>query len=369
MRRAMAAAPVGDDVIDRDPTVQELEARTTALVGQEAGLFMPSGSMSNLVALMTHLRPGDRFLAPRHAHILSHELGTAAWIAGGIPLELPWSAGPGVPSVADVQAVAAEEPPHHAYYELVTRLVCLENTHNHAGGHFVPWQLSQELSDAAHQARWRVHLDGARLWHAAAAQSISPAQAAVGADSVSVCFSKGLGAPVGSMLCSSREFIDRAWRSRKALGGGMRQSGVLAAAALVALDEELPRIDEDRRRAVELAAALRGIGLDAEEPATNIVMAAPPAGAGFTASQLAACWQDAGVGCLVMGPAVRLVTHRDIDGQTLADGIVLLKDATARLRGAQPNSEPVSAGSRAVLNTTGPGRHQRAALRKARNTG
>jgi threonine aldolase len=327
----MAKARVGDDVIDRDPTVQELEARTATLIGQEAGLFMPSGSMSNLVALMTQLRPGDRFLAPRHAHVLSHELGTAAWIAGGIPLELPWSVAPGVPAVADIEAVAAEESPRPAYYELVTRLVCLENTHNHAGGHFIPWQLVGDLHHAVHRAGWKVHLDGARLWHAAAAQSISPAQAAGDADSVSVCFSKGLGAPVGSMLCASREFISRAWRSRKALGGGMRQSGVLAAAALVALDEELPRIDEDRQRALILAQALRQMGLEAQDPATNIVLVQPAAGAGFSAGELAKCWQEAGVGCLTMGPAVRLVTHRDIDDQTLADGIVRLGEATQRL--------------------------------------
>ncbi|MDR2374677.1 MAG: hypothetical protein LBD77_11435 [Bifidobacteriaceae bacterium] len=332
MRRAMAAAPTGDDVIDRDPTVAELESRTAALLGQEAGLFMPSGSMSNLVALMTQLRPGDRFLAPRHAHVLSHELGTAAWIAGGIPLELPWSHAPGVPAVADIEAVAAEESAQPAYYELVTRLVCLENSHNHAGGHIIEWPLAQQLSDAAHQAGWQVHLDGARLWHAAAAQAVSPAQAAGGADSVTVCFSKGLGAPVGSMLCASREFIDRARRWRKALGGGMRQSGVLAAAALVALDEELPRIDQDRVRAVQLADALSQLGLDAPTPATNIVLVSPGPGAPHSAGELARAWQEAGVGCLTMGPAVRLVTHRDIDDQKLAHGIGLLAAATERLR-------------------------------------
>ncbi|MDR2565086.1 MAG: hypothetical protein LBC97_03315 [Bifidobacteriaceae bacterium] len=334
MRRAMAAAPTGDDVIDRDPTVAELEARTAALLGQEAGLFMPSGSMSNLVALTTHLGRGERFLAPRHAHVLSHELGTAAWIAGGIPLELPWSYAPGVPAPADIQAIAAEESAQPAYYELITRLVCLENTHNHAGGHFIPWRLARQLYDAVHQAGWAVHVDGARLWHAAAAQCVSPAEALGQPDTVSVCFSKGLGAPVGSMLCASRAFVERARRWRKAFGGGLRQSGVLAAAALVALEEELPRIDEDRRRAAELASALRDLGLVAEEPPTNIVMAEPGPDAGFTATQLAKAWQEAGVGCLTMGPAVRLVTHRDIDDAALADGIGHLQEATQRLRRA-----------------------------------
>ncbi|MDR1634123.1 MAG: hypothetical protein LBS27_04220 [Bifidobacteriaceae bacterium] len=338
MRRAMAEAPTGDDVIDRDPTVAELEARTAALLDQEAGLFMPSGSMSNLVALATHLGRGERFLAPRHAHVLSHELGTAAWIAGGIPLELPWSYAPGVPAPTDIEAVAAEESARPAYYELITRLVCLENTHNHAGGHFVPWRLAGQLYDAARAAGWAVHLDGARLWHAAAAQCVSPAQAAGNADSVTVCFSKGLGAPVGSMLCSSQAFIERARRWRKAFGGGLRQSGVLAGAALVALDEELPRIDEDRRRAAALAAALRDLGLVAEDPPTNIVLAQPGPDTGFTAAELARAWQDAGVGCLTMGPAVRLVTHRDIDDAALADGIGLLTRATEQL--PRPGAAP-----------------------------
>jgi threonine aldolase len=257
-------------------------------------------------------------------------LGTAGWIAGGIPLELPWSHAPGVPSVADIAAVAAEEADQPAYYDLVTRLVCLENTHNHAGGYFIDWRLAHELSDAAHQAGWAVHLDGARLWHAAAAQSIDPAQAVGGADSVSVCFSKGLGAPVGSLLCASRGFIDRARRWRKALGGGLRQSGVLAAAALVALDEELPRIDWDRRRASLLAKALREMGLRAPEPATNIVLASPGPDSRWSASDLTQAWQDAGVGCLTMGTAVRLVTHRDIDDRALAQAIGLLAQATER---------------------------------------
>jgi threonine aldolase len=330
MRQAMAEARVGDDVIDRDPTVAELEARTAELVGQQAGLFMPSGSMSNLVAVMTQTGRGERFLAPRHAHVLSHELGTSAWIGGAIALELPWTRAPGVPSADDLAAVAAEESRPGAYYDLATRLVCLENTHNHGGGHYIPRSEAQDLYDVAHQAGWAVHLDGARLWHAAAAQSISPAEAAGPADSVSVCFSKGLGAPVGSMLCASRELIDRARRWRKALGGGLRQSGVLAAAALVALDQELPRIDQDRRRAQILAAALRRLGLEVAEPPTNIVLVAPDRLS--TAGELALAWQEAGVGCMAMGPYVRLVTHRDIDDQILARGIELLTEGAARLR-------------------------------------
>ncbi|MDR0365343.1 MAG: hypothetical protein LBH68_00700 [Bifidobacteriaceae bacterium] len=331
MRQAMAKATVDDDVIDRDPTTALLEERTAELLGQEAGLFVPSGSMSNLTALMTHLRPGQRFLAPRHAHVLSHELGTGAWIAGGIPLELPWTFAPGVPAVADLEEVASEEPAKAAYYELETGLVCLENSHNHGGGYLIPADLNAALIEVAHRAGWPVHVDGARLWHSAAAQGISPAAAAGGADSVTVCFSKGLGAPIGSMLCGSAEFVERARRWRKALGGGMRQSGIVAAAALVALDQELPRIDEDRRRAVALGQAMTALGLNAREPQTNILMVEPSADSPFTSAQLAAAWQAAGVGCLTMGPAVRLVTHRDVDDAAIALAVELITQATAAL--------------------------------------
>jgi threonine aldolase len=316
----MAKAVVDDDVIGRDPTMAELEERTAALVGQEAGLFMVSGCMSNLVALMGWVGRGDRFLAPQHAHVLSHELGSACSIAGGIPFELPWTVAPGVPSPADLDALAAEEPQTHAYYELVTRLVCLENTHNHGGGTVIPPEVWAGLVGSAHGAGWAVHLDGARLWHAAAAQNLSPADAAAGADSVTVCLSKGLGAPVGSVLCSSAEFIARARRHRKILGGGIRQGGVLAAAGLVALEQELPRIDEDRVRARRLAAGLRDMGFGVGDVATNIMLVTPREGDGG-AAKLAGAWRAAGVGCAIMGADIRLVTHRDITDALITEAL------------------------------------------------
>ncbi|MDR2381254.1 MAG: threonine aldolase family protein [Bifidobacteriaceae bacterium] len=331
MREAMARAHVGDDVIDRDPTVERLEAVTATMLGQPAGLFMPSGSMSNLVALMTHLGRGERFYAVRGAHILTHELGTASWLAGGIPGELPWSDGPGCPSPADIRALAAIEPRAGHYYDLRTTLVCLENTHNQAGGQIIPRHAMTNLVDSAHAAGWPVHLDGARIWHAAAAQDITPHDAAGQPDSLTVCFSKGLGAPVGSMLLGSKEFIGRAWRWRKALGGGMRQSGVLAAAALVALDQELPRIDEDRQRATTLARAIRQEGLDCPDPATNILMVRPPPGSDASAGDIWAAWRSAGIGCLLMGDAVRLVLHRDIDMAGLTTAIMLINEVTKKV--------------------------------------
>jgi threonine aldolase len=328
MREAMARAYVADDVIDRDPTVERLEERTARMLGQEAGLFTASGSMANLVALMTHLGRGDRFYAPREAHVLSHELGTGAWLAGGLPSELPWTLGPGVPSPEDIAAAAAKEPRPPAYYDLTTKLVCLENTHNQAGGSIIPPAVQTELAAAVHAAGWALHLDGARLWHAAAALDVTPAEAAVGADSVTVCFSKGLGAPVGSMLCGTKDFIKRAWRARKALGGGMRQAGVLAAAALVALDEELPRIEEDHRRAMMLAEAIRATGLDCPVPPTNILLVRPPRGSSLTVRDLWAGWRAAGIGCFPMGEAVRLVVHRDTQLVEIATAINLITDAT-----------------------------------------
>jgi len=321
MRQAMAEAKVDDDVLGHDPTMAELERRTAQLLGKEAGLFVVSGCMSNLTAMMLHLRRGDLFLAPRFAHVLTYELGTVSWLAGGVVQELAWGQTPGVPSIEDVAAMAQSHNRAHRYYELTPRLLVLENTHNHAGGVLIPQAQFHALVDQAHGVGWRVHLDGARLWHAAAAQGISLAEAAGAADTVSVCFSKGMGAPVGSVLCSTQENIDQARRIRKMLGGGMRQGGVLAAAALVALDQELPRIDQDRQRAVRLAAGLRQLGFAAPEPSTNILMVGPGQTAAQGAPELAAAWAAAGVGCVTMGERVRLVTHRDLTDQAIEDAL------------------------------------------------
>jgi threonine aldolase len=309
MREAMAAADVGDDVLERDPTMAALEDRVAQLVGSEAGLWLPSGSMSNLVALMAHLTRGDTFLAPKAAHVLGHELGTAAWLAGGMPRELPWSVAPGVPAPGDVTAIVQGPPP--IYYELRPKLLVLENTHNEAGGTILPPPIYADLVEAAHAGGLAVHLDGARIWHVAAALGLTPAAVAGDADTVTVCLSKGLGAPMGSVLAGPSSLIVEARRLRKMLGGGVRQGGVVAAAGLVALEQELPRIDEDRLRARRLAAGLRELGLDAPDPDTNILIVRPPATTG--AADLAARWNAAGVGCFPMGVGVRLVTHRDVD--------------------------------------------------------
>ncbi|GAA4891637.1 threonine aldolase family protein [Streptomyces coeruleoprunus] len=304
MRAAMAAAEVGDDVLDGDPTMRALEEKAAELLGVEAALWVPSGSMGNLVALFLHLRPGDRFLAPAQAHVLESEVGTASWLAGGMAHPLPWRPDlPGAVSAEDVRAVATAAGP---YFALRTTLLCVENTHNAAGGTVVPPDAYARLTDTAHELGLTVHLDGARVWHAAVALGVKPAELTRGAHTVQACLSKGLGAPVGSVVGGSAAFVDEARRVRKMLGGGVRQGGVLAAAGLVALDT-VDRLADDHENARLLAEGLSALGWDVTEPQTNIVMARVPDVTG-TVDRLAA----AGVLTVPVGGRVRLMTHRDV---------------------------------------------------------
>ena len=307
MRAAMASAEVGDDVLERDPTLARLEERVADLLGMEAALWVPSGCMGNLIALMLHLRRGDRFLAPAQAHVLGSELGTGAWLAGGMPEALPWEGGPGRPTPAQVTKAAGAPGP---YYTLHTTLLCLENTHNFAGGTVTPVADHRALVAAAKAANLAVHLDGARLWHAAAAQELPPSALTEGVDTVQVCLSKGLGAPMGSLLGGSKAAIAEARRLRKMLGGGVRQGGVVGAAGLVALDY-LPRIVEDHAKTQRLAEGLRAFGLAAPVPETNILLVPVP-----DATAALAALETAGVRALPVGSAVRFIPHRDL---TMAD--------------------------------------------------
>lgn len=302
MRAAMAAAEVGDDVLDHDPTMAELEDRVAELLGMPAALWVPSGTMGNLIALMLHLRRGDRFLAPEHAHVLGSELGTAAWIANGMPEALPHDAGPGRPTAHTVRRVAGGSGP---YYTLTTTLLCLENSHNFSGGAVIPQDEWTALAAAAREGGLRVHLDGARIWNAAVALDVSPSLLTTGADTVQVCLSKGLGAPVGSVLAADVDRIIEARRIRKMLGGGIRQGGVLAAAGLVALGS-IDRLAEDHANAARLAAGLRELGFDALVPDTNIVLVdlTNPVGAARRLAEL-------GIGASVIAGKLRFVTHRD----------------------------------------------------------
>ncbi|MDR1841025.1 MAG: threonine aldolase family protein, partial [Holophagales bacterium] len=205
MRAAMAAAEVGDDVLERDPTMDSLERRVAGLLGVDAALWVPTGCMSNLIALMIHVKRGDRFLAPVRAHVLDSELGTAAWLASGMPQALPWEGGPGRLTPDQVARAAGSPGP---YYSLRTTLLCLENTHNFAGGTCMNAAGHKALVSVAREKGLRVHLDGARLWHASISTGDSLADLCWGADTISVCLSKGLGAPMGSLIAGERSIIE-----------------------------------------------------------------------------------------------------------------------------------------------------------------
>ncbi|GAA0908360.1 GntG family PLP-dependent aldolase [Pseudonocardia zijingensis] len=313
MRAAMAAAEVGDDVLDRDPTMRELELRVAGLLGATDALWTPSGSMGNLIALMHHLGRGDAFLAPAGAHVLDSELGTAAWLAGGMPRPLAHDAGPGKVTPSAVRrAAAGGDAPYHA---LRTTLLCLENTHNAAGGTVTEPDEHAGVVAAARGAKLKVHLDGARLWHAAVALGVPPAALTVGVDTVQVCLSKGLGAPIGSVVAGSSEFVADARRLRKMLGGGVRQGGVVAAAGLVALDR-IDRLHEDHERARTLAAGLRERGWQASVPQTNIVLVAVADLAGTLQR-----FEAAGVRAVPMSGQVRLMTHADLTDADIATAL------------------------------------------------
>lgn len=316
----MSAAEVGDDVLDHDPTMRVLEERVAEVLGVEAALWVPSGSMGNLIALFVQLRRGELFLASRGAHVLSNELGTAAWLAGGMPHPLDWNGSPGRMSEDDVRAAASGSPP---YYALRTTLLCLENTHNLAGGAVTPPDDHAKLVATARDVGLRVHLDGARLWNASVALQVPPAALTVGVDTVQVCLSKGLGAPVGSLVAGSRNFVAEARRVRKMLGGGVRQGGVLAAAGLVAL-ERLPDLATDHANAAALAEGLRELGWQVTPPQTNIVMATVP-----DVSVTMTALGHAGVRAVPMSGRVRFVTHRDVNAADIAEVLRRLRE-TAR---------------------------------------
>lgn len=319
MREAMARAEVGDDVFGDDPTVRRLEERTAALLGKEAGLFTPSGTMANQLALRAHTEPGDEILIDANAHVYYYETGAPAALSG-----LTCRCLPGVRGVFSADDVLAALRPPDQHFP-VTKLVCLENTHNRGGGKVWPMERVREIETAARAHGLRLHLDGARLWNAAVAGGVCEHDLAAPFDTVSVCFSKGLGAPVGSVLCGPRDFIRRAHRFRKMFGGGMRQAGILAAAALHALDHHRARLAEDHSHARALAAGLArlpGLEVNPADVETNIVMIKVRAGG---APALAQALDAAGLRVLALGPdTLRAVTNLMVSSAdiTAALGIV-----------------------------------------------
>lgn len=269
MREAMANADLGDDVYGEDPSVNRLQALAAEAVGKEAALFVPSGTMGNLTAVLSHCGRGDELIVGNKAHIFLHEAGGVSALGGVHSCQLP-NQPDGSLSLDDIRDAIRVEDSHHP----VTRLICLENTQNACGGVVLSVEYTRQVGALAGEHGLRLHLDGARLFNAAAALGVSAAELAAPCDSVMFCLSKGLCAPVGSMLCGTAEFIARAHRLRKQLGGGMRQAGVLAAAGIIALTQMTTRLADDHRRARALAqglAAIPGVTLDFGLPQTNMV--------------------------------------------------------------------------------------------------
>ena len=316
MRRAMAEAEVGDDVFREDPTVNRLQERVADLLGREAALFVPSGTQGNLSCLLAHELPrGSEVLLEASAHIINHEMNGITGITGLFPRPVT-AANDGTLRPEEVEAAIAPDDPTLA----PTRLLCLENSCNQAGGTVYDRDRTEALCEMVHRRGLRVHLDGARLWNAATALGCTPAEAAGPVDSLSFCFSKGLGAPVGSIVVGSRDFIRNVRRYRQMCGGQMRQVGVLAAAAEVALDESPPLLVQDHENARLLADTLNdlpGVALIAEQR-TNILIFSVE-GTGRGAEEFVEALEREDVLCLAISPThIRLVTHRDVSPEQTA---------------------------------------------------
>lgn len=322
MRRAMAEAEVGDDVYGEDPTVRRLEERMAELTGMAAGLFVPTGSMGNQLAVKLHTTPGSEVIVEARSHLYNYELAAMASISGVLPRVVPTAEG-----LLDAASVAAALHVGAPYYVAPTRLIALENTHNMAGGRLLPADAQQEICALAKRHGIPVHLDGARIFNAAAATGQSVATLCAGVDTVMVCLSKGLGAPIGSLLCGPAERIAEARVWRKRLGGGMRQVGVLAAAGLVALDESPPRLVEDHANARALAAALAELpGVTVAPVDTNILIAGVQ-GARLDAPTLVAELKARGILALAINPqTIRFVTHYDVGSADIARTVAVLQE-------------------------------------------
>jgi threonine aldolase len=330
MREAMATAEVGDDVYGEDPTVNHLEERAAELMGREAAVYVPTGTMGNQIAIHIHTQPGSEVVAEAGAHIFNFEMGAMAALSGTLPRPVATADG-----ILDPEQVeAAIQPP--AGYRTPTSLVVLENSHNLAGGRVTPPARMVELVAVARRHGLPIHLDGARIHNAAAALGVTAAELSAGADTVMFCLSKGLGAPVGSILVGDADTITEARRVRKLFGGGMRQAGIIAAAGLVALDEVLPMLANDNRRAHNLAVGLAGIPgivLDPETVDTNIVFFSLADTAPMDAAELAARLAVDGVLCHPLGrDSIRMVTHYHISDDDIERVVEITSKALTAYR-------------------------------------
>src|SRR5438128_11361669 len=330
MRKAMAEAEVGDDQYGEDPTVNRLEKRSAELMGKDAGVYVPSGMMGNLCGVLSQTQRGDEVILGDLAHIVQNEMGASFVVGGIVPRVVPNR--DGLPSLEDL---ATATRPQGMYPR--TSLVCLENSHNNCGGAVITAAQTKSVADFAHTRGMRVHLDGARIFNAAAALGVDARHLVRDVDTVQFCFSKGLAAPVGSILCGDAETVAKARRVRKLLGGAMRQAGVIAAAALVALEEMRDRLGEDHRNAKALAkglAEIRGVRIDADRVITNIV-----------SFEVDPAWMDAGAfqrACaerrlrisryLGNSPRLRAVTHHGIERADIASALEIVSDVLSRAR-------------------------------------
>jgi threonine aldolase len=329
MRRAMAEADVGDDVYGEDPTVNRLEERAAALFGHEAGLFVPSGTMGNQTAIKAHTRHGQEVICEERAHIFNYEMAMMAAFSGCLARTL--RAADGILTWELIAREVRRRSPHRAR----TGLISLENTANLAGGSVYPPEVAEEICDRAHQIGLPVHLDGARIFNASVACGRSVAELTRKFDSVMFCFSKGLGAPVGSMLVGTQSFLEEVRLVRKMLGGGMRQAGVLAAAALVALEESPHHLHIDHENARFLAEGLGeipGIKIDPAKVVTNILFC-EVSGTGLAAPEVSRWLASEGVLVGALSPAsIRMVTHYDVDRAGCERALRVLREVVGARR-------------------------------------
>jgi threonine aldolase len=322
MREAMARAEVGDDVYGEDPTVNRLQEMAAEKMGKEAGLFVSSGTMGNLTAMLAHCGRGDEMILGDKAHTFLNEAGGISALGGIHSHQLP-NQPDGTLILDDIRAAIRGEDAHFP----ITRLIALENTHNRCGGVALTAEYTRKVGNLAHEHGLSLHLDGARIFNAAVSQGVPAVELAAPVDSVTFCLSKALCAPVGSVLCGSKDFIRRAHRIRKQLGGGMRQAGILAAAGIVALETMIDRLVEDHTRAKTLAqklAAIPGLVLDPGSPYTNMIFLTLES----PAAQVAARLSERGVRVGLVGPhRFRLVTHYWIDDNAINRAVEAFKEA------------------------------------------
>jgi len=328
MLQSSLTAPLGDDSRDGDPTVIELEALSAEMLGKEAGLFTPSGTMSNLVAMRTHVEPGATAVVEQSAHLYGAEIGGIAAACSLLVLPVPGTRG-----APDMSALRAAVRKVGVMFP-TPGILCLENTHNAAGGTIIPADHLQKAAEVAREAGLRVHLDGARIFNAAVAAGVDVRTFTEHVDTVSFCLSKGLSAPVGSVLTGPKEFIDRARWVRRAMGGTLRQAGVIAAPGLVGLRTMIPRLAEDHANArvfAEAVAVLDGLHVDLASVQSNIINL-DVGGLGIDAATFAAHLDRTGVrGLPGMGSVVRFVTYRNISREDIDAAVVAVREVTAAM--------------------------------------